>query len=203
MGERWEEWMTFEHPRSVRVASTLFAAAAGVGALTIVVLLLCFRTLASAQDNLFAVAGSGDEVVHTVEMVGSDLRYQIVVAAATSLVAVALAGAVRRTWPAARIIALMSALAVGLAWACGVALSTETRIQRQPGEPPAVRDAYEALLPAWYPVVMSLATAATLGLLIAAAVALLRSSAAEYYRREARVLATYVPRPDAGGPTPD
>jgi hypothetical protein len=195
--------MTFERPHSVRVASTLFAAAAGAGALTIFVLLLCFRTLASAQDNLYAVAGVSDEVVHTVEVVGSDLRYQIVVAAATVLVGGLLAVGLRRPSPVARAVAFVSALAAGLAWACGVAVSTETRIQRQLGESPAVRDAYEALLPAWYPVVLSLATAATLGLLVAAAVALLRSSAAEYYRREARVLATYVPRPDAGGPTTD
>jgi len=192
--------MSTERPHSVGVASTLFAAAAGVGALTIVVLLLCLRTLASARDNLFAVAGVSDEVVHTVDLVESDLGYQIVVAAASSLVVAALAAAVRRPWPAARVIALMSALAAGLAWACGVALSTETRTQRQLGESAAVREAYDALLPAWYPVAMSLATAATLGLLVAAAVALLRSSAAEYYRREARVLAPYVPRPDAGGP---
>jgi hypothetical protein len=203
MGEPMEDGMSLERPQSVRVASTLFVAAAGVGALAIVVLLICLRTLASARDHLFAVVGISDEVVHTVETVEADLRYQIVVAAATSLVVAALAGAVRRPWPAARVIALLSALAAGLAWACGVAVSTETRTQRQLNESPAVRDAYEALLPAWYPVVLSLAAAATLGLLVAAAVALLRSSAAEYYRRGALVLAPYVPRPDAGGPTTD
>jgi hypothetical protein len=195
--------VTLQRPRAVGVASALFAACAGVGAVTIVALVLCARRLATAREHLVAVTGSSDEALQIVDVVWSDLRYQIVVAAATALVVGLLAVGVRRPSPAARVVALTSAFALGLAWACGAAQSTETRIQRQATESPDVRQAFEALLPGWYPVATSIATAATLVLLAAAAVALLRSSAAEYHRREVLVLPPYVPRPDAGGPTTD
>jgi hypothetical protein len=197
--------MTVERPDAVRVASGGFGAAAAVAVLAVVATSVSLARLGPARAHLLSVTGSSTDAMRLVEVVEADLRYQLVVAAAAVLLFAGLAAGVRRPSRVARVTGLLAALTVAVAWSCAVAQSTETRVQAQSTEAPEVRDAVAGLLPVWYPVATSLAAAGMLALMVVAAIALLRSSASEYYRGSAKggivALYTHVRRPDVDGPT--
>jgi hypothetical protein len=176
--------MTVERPDAVRVASGGFGAAAAVAVLAVVATSVSLARLGPARAHLLSVTGSSTDAV---------------------LLFAGLAAGVRRPSRVARVTGLLAALTVAVAWSCAVAQSTETRVQAQSTEAPEVRDAVAGLLPVWYPVATSLAAAGMLALMVVAAIALLRSSASEYYRGSAKggivALYTHVRRPDVDGPT--
>jgi hypothetical protein len=192
--------MTLHPPRPVRMASVLLLGAGGVGAVAAADAGLSLARLHSAQATLFAVAGSGDDVVDTVATIESELRFQLIVAIGAMLVLTVLALAVRRPSQPARLAAWVSAFVVAIGWSCAVASSTELHTQRGASEPMDIQNAFRALLPPWYSTLTSLVAAAFLALLAAAAVALLRTASSEYYRsaayRGAPGLYTYVRRPE-------
>jgi hypothetical protein len=198
--------MSVERPRAVSVASALFAGAAAVAALAVVATTVSMARLGSARAHWLSVMGSSTDAVRTVEAIEADLRYQLVLAAASVLLFAGLAAGVRRPSRAARVVGLAAAFTVAVAWSCGVAQSTETRVQGQPTDPAEMRAALADLLPAWYGVAASLAAAGMLALLVAAAIALLRSSASDYYRGSSEggivALYTHARPPDVDGSTP-
>jgi hypothetical protein len=137
--------------------------------------------LPSASQALYDLVGRSADALATVQTVREDLRYQLIVAVAVTDVMAVLSVTLRRPYRLARVTALAVAVPLAIAWSCGVAQSTETLTQRSLPYTGPEQAAFAALLPPWYATVTSVAAFAVLALLAAAPIALLRTSASDFY----------------------
>jgi hypothetical protein len=138
-------------------------------------------TAAPAYLGALAAAGTPDNFVLT--DLRSALRYNLAIDLAAALLLALLGWAVRHPWRSARITAWGAATALSIGLTCGVAAGPENLVWRGAGDPAPVVQAREALLLGWYPTAHNLAAGALAIALVTAALALLRTSAADFYRR--------------------
>ncbi len=165
----------------MRVASSLIGSSAIAAGLTAIASSTSLARLPSSSRTLFDVVGESPHAVDTVDALRAELGYQLVVAAAGAVVLTGLGIALLLRSRFARSAALVVAIPLAVVWACGVAQTTETLSQGNRPYSPAEQKAFAALLPPWYAIPTSFAAVGVLGLLTAASIALLRSSASDYY----------------------
>jgi hypothetical protein len=168
-------------PRPVGLASVVLLACAIATLLVGLTSMVALVHLAGARDAYLAATGpDGGEVL-------SALRSTLVLNTGIGVVAaVLLAGlgfAVRRPWQPARVAAWCVTTAVVTTTSCVLATSPELMATPNAQDPIDLQRATANLLPAWYPDVYSLLSAGLFAGLIAVALLLMRTSAADFYRQ--------------------
>ena len=168
-------------PLSVRVASSLVGSCAIAAGLSAIASSTSLARLPSSSRTLFDLVGESPHAVDTVDALRAELRYQLVVAVAGAVILTGLGIALLSRSRSARSATLVLAIPLAIAWACGAVQTTETLTQGNRPYSLAEQQAFAALLPPWFAIPTSLTAFSMLGLLTAASIALLRSSASDYY----------------------
>ncbi|GIF62103.1 hypothetical protein Ais01nite_01380 [Asanoa ishikariensis] len=169
-------------PRPVAIASVFLAGAAVLGVLDVIATRLAIGNFDDAAPGALRVLleRAVDDADVWVEQMRGALNVNVVVAVGVIVVFGALAAAIRRRSPAARVAVWVAAAAA--VCLLGVGIANNPEFSPTNGTDPVVEEAWSRLLPGWYSVVRSLLTAGELLTVLIPSLLLLRTSAGEFYR---------------------